>query len=401
MKKKRSVCMNSTFRKLFNLFRVMKIVILFMLIGLTHLSAEVRSQNASVSLKLKDATVEQVILEVEKQLKQDFFFSKKEVDVTRKISVNLNQATLGELVQVIFGEGFGYRLVDNLIVITPKAVVAKEEEKTVLMKGQVVDKGGAPLPGVTVLIEGTTVGCATDVDGKFSLPLPKELKDVIVVFRFVGMVTQKVKLADIKDKEVLAGKKDLKVVMEEQTESLEDVVVTGIFTRKKEGFTGSATQVSGEELKRMTSGNVLKALQMLDPGFKMNTSNLTGSNPNAIPDFQMRGQASIGNYQSDDVVVLRGDVNTRPNQPLFVLDGVIGVDATTIMDLDPEQVESITLLKDAAATVIYGSEAANGVVVVETKAPAPGKLRFTYNGNYELQWPDLSVYDECGREVAD
>ena len=384
--------MNSTFRKLFNLFRVMKIVILFMLIGLTHLSAEVRSQNASVSLKLKDATVEQVILEVEKQLKQDFFFSKKEVDVTKKISVNLNQATLDELVQVIFGEGFGYRLVDNLIVITPKTVVAKEEEKTVLMKGQVVDKGGDPLPGVTVLIEGTTVGCATDVDGKFSLPLPKELKGV-VVFRFVGMETQKVKLADIKDREILAGKKDLKVVMEEQTEKMDEVVVTGIFTRKKEGFTGSATQVSGEELKRMTSGNVLKALQMLDPGFKMNTSNLTGSNPNAIPDFQMRGQASMGNYQSDDVVVLRGDVNTRPNQPLFVLDGVIGVDATTIMDLDPEQVESITLLKDAAATVIYGSEAANGVVVVETKAPAPGKLRFTYNGNYELQWPDLSVYD--------
>ena len=99
--------MNCTFRELFNLLRVMKIVILFMLIGLTHLSAEVRSQNASVSLKLKDATIEQVILEVEKQLNQAFFFSKKEVDVTRKISVNLNQATLDELVRVIFGESFG------------------------------------------------------------------------------------------------------------------------------------------------------------------------------------------------------------------------------------------------------------------------------------------------------
>ena len=389
--------MNCTFRELFNLFRVMKIVIFLMLLSLTHLSAEVRSQNAQVNLKMKDVTVEKVIFEVEKQLKQDFFFSKKEVDVNRKISVDLNQATLDELVRVIFGDRFGYRIIDNLIVITPKAIVV-QEEKTVLMKGQVVDKGGAPLPGVTVLIEGTTVGCATDVDGKFSLPLPKELKDVVVVFRFVGMETQKVKLAEIKDKEVLAGKKDLKVVMEEQTESLEDVVVTGIFTRKKEGFTGSATRVSGDEIKRMTSGNVLKALQMLDPGFKMNTSNLAGSNPNAIPDFQMRGQASIGNYQSDDVVVLRGDVNTRPNQPLFVLDGVIGVDATTIMDLDPEQVESITLLKDAAATVIYGSEAANGVVVVETRAPAPGKLRFTYNGNFELEWPDLSVYDLMNAE---
>lgn len=95
--------------------------------------------------------------------------------------MNLNQATLGELVQVIFGEEFGYRLVDNLIVITPKAVGAKEEEKTVLMKGQVVDKDGAPLSGVTVFVEGTTVGYATDVDGKFSLPLPKGLKDVVVV----------------------------------------------------------------------------------------------------------------------------------------------------------------------------------------------------------------------------
>ena len=173
MKKKRSMCMNCTFRELFNLFRVMKIVIFLMLLSLTHLSAEVRSQNAQVNLKMKDVTVEKVIFEVEKQLKQDFFFSKKEVDVNRKISVDLNQATLDELVRVIFGDRFGYRIIDNLIVITPKAIVV-QEEKTVLMKGQVVDKGGAPLPGVTVLIEGTTVGCATDVDGKFSLPLPKE-----------------------------------------------------------------------------------------------------------------------------------------------------------------------------------------------------------------------------------
>lgn len=148
----------------------------------------------------------------------------------------------------------------------------------------------------------------------------------------------------------------------------------------------------------MTSGNVLKALEMFDPGFKMNVSNMSGANPNAIPEFQMRGQANMGDYQADDVVTLRGDVNTRPNQPLFVLDGVIGVDATVIMDLDPEQVESITLLKDAAATVIYGSEAANGVVVVETKAPQAGKLRFTYNGNYKLEVPDLSVYHLTMRE---
>ena len=257
--------MNCTFRELFNLLRVMKIVILFMLIGLTHLSAEVRSQNASVSLKLKDATIEQVILEVEKQLKQDFFFSKKEVDVTKKISVNLNQATLDELVRVIFGESFGYRLVDNLIVITPRAVVAKEEEKTILMKGQVVDKGGAPLLGVTVLIEGTTVGCATDIDGKFSLPLPKELKDVVVVFRFVGMETQKVKLVDIKDKEILAGKKDLKVVMEELSENLEAPVlkgqVIGRIVMKLDGEEVASYAIrAAEDVERMTFGRAFFTL---------------------------------------------------------------------------------------------------------------------------------------------
>ena len=214
--------MNCTFRELFNLLRVMKIVILFMLIGLTHLSAEVRSQNASVSLKLKDATIEQVILEVEKQLKQDFFFSKKEVDVTRKISVNLNQATLDELVRVIFGESFGYRLVDNLIVITPKAVVAKEEEKTILMKGQVVDKGGAPLPGVTVVVKipgatANTIGTSTDVNGKYELSWVDQ-KNVSLVFSFVGMETQEV---------AYTNQKEIDVVMKEETKALEDVVITG------------------------------------------------------------------------------------------------------------------------------------------------------------------------------
>ena len=376
--------MNCTFRELFNLLRVMKIVILFMLIGLTHLSAEVRSQNASVSLKLKDATIEQVILEVEKQLKQDFFFSKKEVDVTKKISVNLNQATLDELVRVIFGESFGYRLVDNLIVITPRAVVAKEEEKTILMKGQVVDKGGAPLLGVTVLIEGTTVGCATDIDGKFSLPLPKELKDVVVVFRFVGMETQKVKLVDIKDKEILAGKKDLKVVMEELSENLEDVVVTGIFTRKKESFTGSVASYSKNDLKKVGTSNVLQSLKTLDPSFAILDDVQFGSDPNRLPNMEIRGKSSI--------LGMRDNLGVDPNQPLFILDGFES-SLEAINDLDINRIESITILKDAASTAIYGSKAANGVVVVETVKPVTGELQVSYNGNLNLSVPDLSSYN--------
>ena len=122
---------------------------------------------------------------------------------------------------------------------------------------------------------------------------------------------------------------------------------------------------------------------MIDPGFRMNVSNVAGSNPNALPDFEMRGQANMGNYDGEDVVIMRGDIDTRPNQPLFVLDGIIGVGISTIIDLDPDRIESITILKDAAAMVVYGSRASNGVVVVETKAPEKGKLRFSYSGNYK------------------
>lgn len=152
------------------------------------------------------------------------------------------------------------------------------------MTGSVKDAGGNPLPGVTIMLKGLSLGAATDVDGNYKLSFTK-VENVVLVFSFIGMETQEVKYT---------GQQKIDVVMKETVESMEEVVVTGIFTRKKEGFTGSATRVSGEEIKRMTSGNVLKALQMLDPGFKMNSSNLAGSNPNAIPDFQMRGQASIG-----------------------------------------------------------------------------------------------------------
>lgn len=351
--------------------------------------ASVEAQLQMVSLKLEKATVSEAIRQLKKQTKLDFFFSNKEVDVNQQVSLNLKEVRLDEALTRVLGDAFVYEFMDNMVIIkpAPRQLLSAPQQKLVFT-GTVKDVQGEPLPGVTVTIKGTSLGVATDINGKWSLEIP-EMKDAVLVFSFVGMKTQEIRPGT---------KKEVHVVMEFAKESLEEVVVTGIFKRNKEGFTGSATQVSGEDIKKMTAGNVLKALEILDPGFKMNSSNIAGSNPNAVPDFQMRGQASMGNYESADVVVLRGDVNTRPNQPLFVLDGVIGVDATTIMDLDPEQVESITLLKDAAATVIYGSEAANGVVVVETKAPEPGKLRFTYNGNYQLEWPDLSVYDLMNAE---
>ena len=345
------------------------------------------AQQQRVTIKVKQVDVSVVFRQIKEQTKLNFVYDPDQLSSMSKVTLDLQNVTVDSvLIKLFAGTPFEYRFEMGSILIKKKVEKAKLQEVTV--SGVVKDTRGELLPGVTVVVKGTSLGTATDIDGAYKLAFAKG-GDIVLVFSFIGMETMEVKFT---------GQETINVMMKEAVETMEEVVVTGIFTRKKEGFTGSATRVTGEELKRMTSGNVLKALGMLDPGFKMNTSNLAGSNPNAIPDFQMRGQASIGNYESNDVVVLRGNVNSRPNQPLFVLDGVIGVDATTIMDLDPEQVESITLLKDAAATVIYGSEAANGVVVVETKAPEPGKLRFTYNGNYELQWPDLSVYDLMNAE---
>lgn len=132
-----------------------------------------------------------------------------------------------------------------------------------LLKGIVKDKAGEPLPGVTILIEGTTIGCATDIDGKYSLTLPGEVKGVVLVFRFVGMETKKVSMDEVKDKEILQGKKELVVVLEEQTENLDDVVVTGIFRRSKELATGASVTVTGEQLKMVGNQNILQSLRTL------------------------------------------------------------------------------------------------------------------------------------------
>lgn len=259
--------------------------------------------------------------------------------------------------------------------------VSMAQNKTIT--GTVTDSSGEPIPGVSVQIKGKKAKAITSAEGTFTLSIPPGYNVKGVTFSFIGM----------KSKTIVWDGKPMKVTLEEDAKDLDDVVVTGIFQRKKEGFTGSANRMSGDEIRKLTSGNVLNAISMLDPGFRQGDNMLSGSNPSSVPNFNMRGQSSMGDYSTDETVIMRGDIDTRPNQPLFVLDGIIGVSVTKIMDLDPAQIESVTLLKDAAAMAIYGSQASNGVVVVETKAPAAGRLRVTYNGNYKIEYPDLTDYN--------
>ena len=220
--------------------------------------------------------------------------------------------------------------------------------------GKVTDINGIPLPGVSIVSNHKNVNGITNADGEFAIKISDMQAVKTLTFSFVGMVSQTVNYSG----------KHLIIKLKEDINTVDEVVVTGIFERKKEGFTGSANRMSGDEIRKLSSGNILNAITMLDPGFRMGDNMIAGSNPSSLPDFSMRGQSSMGDYSTDETIIMRGDIDTRPNQPLFVLDGIIGVGVTKIMDIDPQQIQSVTLLKDAAAMAIYGSQASNGVVVV-------------------------------------
>jgi TonB-linked SusC/RagA family outer membrane protein len=249
--------------------------------------------------------------------------------------------------------------------------------------GIVEDENGEPLPGATVTSVGDqeskeTSTVITDVHGHFKLSLSSRAK--LLEVSFIGYQTKQVKLGKASSYEIR---------LEPDTKSVGEVVVNGAFTRKANTFTGAVTTVSGDDLAKVGNANVLESLKNIDPSF-MQVENLSsGSNPNALPDYQMRGSSTIAGVQ--------GEYASSANQPLFILDG-FETELTKIMDLDMNQVQSVTTLKDATAKAIYGSKAANGVIVIETKKPAQGRLRITYTGSLSLEVPDLSSYDLTNAE---
>lgn len=310
----------------------------------------------------------------------------KFTDFTRLMPWGINRSKLSVLPLAVALLSGSALMAQNGSAVT-KGVTQPNNDKTipVELKGKVVDKvTGEAIIGATVRIKGTKYGCVTNFSGDFVFKGDLGSDTATLMLSFTGYKSKEVRCK---------SGEPIKIVLEEDNAQLGEVVVTGLFQRKKEGFTGSANTIKGDEITKMTSGNILKAIELLDPGFRLGSNISVGANPSGVPDFNIRGQASIGDHSTDEKVILRGDVDTRPNQPLFVLDGIIGVPTTKVFDLDPELIESITILKDAAAMVLYGSRASNGVIVIETKSPEAGNLRVSYNGNYKLQYPDLRDYN--------
>ena len=257
------------------------------------------------------------------------------------------------------------------------SVLSLAAQGNVVLKGKVIDSAdGYPLIGVSVIVDGQKHGTITDIDGAYELSIPKQQCDVI--FSYMGY-DEKVMRYNLKNESSFS-----KIVMYMNATQLEDVVVTGVYERKKESFTGASATFKSDQLKSVGTANVLQSLSTLDPSFKMMESSQFGSNPNVMPEIEIRGKTSV--------VGLKEEYGTDPNQPLFILDG-FETTIETIMNLNMNRVASVTILKDAASTAIYGSKASNGVVVIETKAPARGRLQLSYKGDFGLSLADLSDYN--------
>ncbi len=347
---------------------MLRLICLFLFLGVMSVNGTVNAQQEKVTLENQKMTLGQVFNAIVEQHQYDFFYSNDELNVKKEVTLAGNTMSVEELLKATLGSNYNFRIVGKTIIITP--VSASQQAKFDTVRG-VVKSNKELLPGAAVIIKGTTTGTVTNVDGRFTLALPNA-KNVTLLITFMGMKPQQI---------VYTGQKELVINMEEDIAEMEEVVVTGYFNRSSKSYTGNAVAYTGDEIRQISTSNVLQSLSMLEPSFKMIINNEYGSDPNRIPDFQIQGPTNLQNEYSN-----------TPNMPTFILDG-FEVSAQKVFDLDPNQIQSMTVLKDAAATAIYGSRAANGVVVIETIAPKEGNLRFSYSFSGDFEMADLSSYN--------
>lgn len=334
-----------------------------------------------VTLDLKDVPMETFLNTVKQKAGINMLYNSQMFKGVEPVTVKATNEPWKELLdRVLSPKGFTYATKDGIVVIK------KKDQKTRTLEGKVVDEQGGELPGVTVLILGKerNIGTMTDADGAFSLGLPEG--DVTIRLSFVGMQTL----------EIHTGKLNLDKVhtfkLKPDSKQLEEVVVTGYAKISKNSFTGTSVTVTADQLMSVSKTNVLGALQTFDPSFRIAENNLAGSNPNNVPELYIRGRSGIGTTQLDAQSLSKTSLKNNPNLPTFIMDG-FEISVQKLYDMDPSRIASITILKDAAATAMYGSRAANGVVIITTVTPKAGKVNIDYNFTGTLEYPDLTDYN--------
>ena len=277
------------------------------------------------------------------------------------------------------------------LLLSAMSIVYGQVKTIALVKGVVKNEAGEVLVGASVSIKGTKIITTTKTDGSFVLTNVPEAS--VLSISYVGHTRIEIKLKN--------GQSEVSVKMVPTSNTLNEVVVnTGLYKRPAGNFTGASKSFTGEELKLVNPSNVLQALAVVEPSVRIEQNNALGSDPNQLPIIQIRGQNNLpvstqGTAGATSTPVTDGDIMSsyllNPNQPLIILDGFQST-LQTIYDMDINRIASITVLKDAAATTAYGSKAANGVIVVETKQPIAGRTQITYAFNVGVDLADLTSY---------
>lgn len=329
---------------------IMRIAIILLLAGFLQTRANnAYSQKTKLSMDLSNTELVNVLDRIENQTEFFFLYNEKLIDANRKVTINVKDQGIEDVLKSLFaGTDVGYSIVDRKIILSPKEVPGTtQQQKTVT--GKVDDTTGSPLPGVSVVVKGTTNGTITDSNGKYTLSnIPAS---AVLQFSFVGMKAQEI---------ALGNRTVINVTLTEESIGIEEVVAVGYGTQRKESVTGSVASMGGDVLREMPSSNFTQALQGRVAGVDMSQ---TSTKPGTAMQIRIRGTRSLN----------------ASNDPLVVLDGIPF--AGSMSDLNPSDIKSIDILKDASATAIYGSRGANGVILITTNKGQKGqKAQVSYNG---------------------
>ena len=337
----------------------------FLVAGTLTLSASTYATEHMLSLNLKNATIREAIESIKSQSEFSFSLDVKDLNLDEKVSVSLDNKSINEVLAVLFnGRNVRYEINDRHIVITRAGKVGPESvmQQTKRITGRVLDANNEPVIGANVVVDGTTIGTVTDVDGNFTLDVPD---GATLKISYIGYIEQTIPVGN---------KSVISVILKEDSQALDEVVVVGFGTQKKLNLTGAVTAVTGEEMSKRPVTNTATMLQGQVPGLRVNQG--LGTPGDESTSFRVRGQGTFSSAGSD---------------PLVLINGVPG----SISNLDPSVIESVSVLKDAASAAIYGARAANGVILVTTKQGADlgdGKAHISYHGNVGLYNP-TRMYD--------
>ena len=364
-----------------------KVSIMMLIFAGNCIAMQAQNANKKINISCNNEPLASALKKVEKASGYKILFTYDEVQ-DYKVTLSAKQQQVGSILKSMLANlPFNYKFKGNFINVTKKekrilSLSDGQDKEVHTVRGVVIDEYGNPIPGVNILVINGRYGTTTNVEGNFKLDMRKEREEV--EFSFIGMKKKKMTLT--------AQNSYVKVTLNEDAQKLEDMVVTGYRNVSKNSYTGSSTQITGNDIRKVSQTNILDAIQSFDPSFRLLDNTQFGSDPNSMPEMVIRGRSGVGVRDLDANRLSKSNLQNNPNLPTFIMDG-FEVNIEKIYDLDPTRIESITILKDAAATAIYGSRAANGVVVVTTIAPKPGEVRVSYNFTGTLETPDLRDYN--------